>query len=272
MVLTSYLILRTIDPRFVQIPVTLVTPIPHCSGTQTTNCINTASNSASTFNYQNIMNTVSSNYQGMADNATTADNAAKANVSNLQQQLAAAQASGSTTEIAAIQSQLDQAQIDQSLTSYHRNATGILNTVYSGGDAVNGANGANTNTFLQSDLSTLNAAQVAENSAYSNALNAAGGDPTATQSINAEHSVTTSGITVNTDYVNAMENGTTDYTTAINDINAQVQAANALAAQPENLYNTNLQAETQQLDTAAQADITNIQDSRASINDTSPAN
>lgn len=46
LILTSYLILRTIDPRFVSIPDTLVPPIQSCTSTIKTNCLNTDRNTA----------------------------------------------------------------------------------------------------------------------------------------------------------------------------------------------------------------------------------
>jgi hypothetical protein len=255
LILCSYLILKTIDPRFVSIPSSLVTPLQMNQSYDATS-------------FQDTMNGVSAGAQNQADNATQANNQAKANVSDLQQQLSDAkiaangacidptttsrQCADAMNKEAVIQDKLNQA---QAVAGYHQNATSITNTIYSGGDAVNGANGANTNTFQQNDTATLNAAQAAENSAYNNAIAAANGDPQAIQTINAEHAVTTAGINANLDYINA-EYGKITPGTAIDNINAQITAANNAAA--ANPGNTNLQTEAQQVSTAGKADITQL--------------
>jgi hypothetical protein len=197
MILSSWLILRTIDPRFVNISSTIVPPLNIAVGNNVGDSLTT---------WQQSMDAISAQFQNQADSAIAAKNAAKAKVDDLQKQFDAANAAaqdacqngsqGACDEAInnanVLQDQLNTAKSALATASSYANMTGILNTVYSGGEVVNGANGSSTNTFLQSSPEVLDKAQTALNSTANNAIagvNASGGDPQAIQLIQQERNI-----------------------------------------------------------------------------------
>ena len=232
LILCSYLILKTIDPRFVSIPSSLVTPLQ----------LNQS--------YDATLGGITSSYQNQADNATYANNAATANVNDLQTQLgnamdatdAACNGADTTSQQcqdamnneANIQNQLDQAQTNKALTRYNQAATGYLNTINTNG------------TFLQSTPLQLQTAIQGEQNSYNDALDAINqnsGDPAALFALQQAHNSTMTQLTMQQDYVNA-KNGTIGTDQAIKDIQTQQANADAQITDPTMRKQVDMTAQT----------------------------
>ena len=232
LILCSYLILKTIDPRFVSIPSSLVPPLQ----------LNQS--------YDATLGGITNSYQTQADNATYANNTAIANVNDLQNQLnnatnaVDAACSGANTTAqqcqdalnneANLQNQLDQAQTNQALTRYNQAATGYLNTVNTNG------------TFLQSTPLQLQTAIQGEQNSYNDALdsiNQNGGDPAALAALQQSHDSTMTQLTMQQEYVNA-QNGAISTDQAIKDIQAQQASADAQITDPTMKKQVDVTAQT----------------------------
>lgn len=208
LILSSYLILRTIDPRFVNISATLVPPL-------------TVKGGSNLSSWQMEMNAVSAQSQATADSATAANNQAKALVTSLQQQLTAAQAAedaacdetnpafisqadcdAKVNNTNSIQDQLDTAEGKATVTAYDQAATGIVNTTTSGGQAVQ-TYGQNINTYQSNSAETLQQALAANQTLHNKALIAANGDPQAIQTINQMYNASNAEITIQNELLTA---------------------------------------------------------------------
>ena len=200
LVLSSYLILKTIDPRFVNIPSSLVTPL----------ALNQRGNLLS--DWQNTMNQISAEYQSQSLSATAAHNAAVEAANIAQQKFAAAQSAVTTAcatgdpiacaqaqaDFSTAQDQLNTANSNVAVTKTVANMTGMLSAINSGGTALEGTT-KNTQTFQQSTKELLDQ-EAAANTKLANAaiatVNANGGDPTAIQTIQQASTITARGILV----------------------------------------------------------------------------
>ncbi len=260
LVLSSYLILKTIDPRFVNIPSTLVTPIEN---------LNRVKNSLS--DWQQTMNSVSAQFQNQADSAIRAKNEAKAVVIDLQKQLEDAQLAvydactngypeecdAAVTEQDIIQDKLNKAKSNLVVTSYATDASIIGNLVNSGGEVANGVNGSSTNTFEQSDSETLQKAITADDIRYQASLKALADDPAGTVTIQKLHDVTQAQITIQQQYLLLQENNSIKPEAAIANIQKlqkQIDTKFAATVNPD----PNLKSAVLSLDATAQAYINKI--------------
>ncbi|MDD5165472.1 MAG: pilin [Candidatus Pacebacteria bacterium] len=239
LVLSSYLILKTIDPRFVNIPSTLVTPIEN---------LRREKNSLS--DWQQTMNSISAQFQNQADSAIRAKNAAKAVVVDLQKQLEDAQLAvydacnygypeecdAAVTEQDIIQDKLNKAKSNVVITSYATDASIIGNLVNSGGDVINGVNGSSTNTFEQSDADTLQKAITADDIRYQASVKALADDPAGIITMQKLHNVTQAQITIQQQYLLLQENNSIKPEAAIANIQKlqkQIDASFASTVNPD---------------------------------------
>jgi|GEM_PF-1631002 len=252
MILCSFLILKTIDPRFVNIPAGLVTPLN--LATTSSVSLETVQNSN-----QSIMNKVSATAQSQADSAIYTNNQAQDKVNTLSQQLNDAYdaetvacdktqpdytlegCNNATVLSTKLEDQLNTARATEALTAYNKMSLDALNTINSGGEAGPGVNGPNTNTFQQSDLDSINRAVASENSAYNKALTTAqenDADPTTIQTLQRSHDANSSQLQIQQNLVSSQ----LDHTLASQNLkNIQnIQAAMDAEFAPDSIQRTQI--------------------------------
>ena len=230
LVLCSYLLLKTIDPRLVEIPTTLVAPL---------NIDYTKSNFIST--WQSEMNKISAEYQKQSDAAIAAYYAAKGEVEGAREQLTldadelAFCTFDETADCSSLQqkydidlNKLNVAEAKAVLTNYEKNSSGYSNLNFSGGEVKTDGTGVLINTYENSDLATIKKLQDAENKNYEAAISGIkehGENPDVIQKIGYEHDITNYGFAISKDMAS---DNPDKYSTRVSDIKNIITGLNTI--------------------------------------------
>jgi hypothetical protein len=243
LVLSSYLILKTIDPRFVSIPTSLVTPLELNQKVTVPNA------------WETTLTNMEAEAAKNSIEAANANNNAKFAVEQLQNELNTAQnelviACGSYTysstnantpecvaaeaKVADLQDMLNSATSNQLVTAYQYNSAGLLHMLNSGSEKSTGWFTSDTKTLDSVTPALADQALKNNNNNYYSMLGgiqANGSDPTAIQTLDTLHIVTQSKLQAVYNYVQARDTG--DYGRAITNIqSAKVNLIKALANNP----------------------------------------
>ena len=248
LILSSVLIMRTINPQFAQVPLGLV---PAANLTQPTQTI-----SAWEAGLNKIANDAARNsaIAAAANNAAkAAADAAQAKLLDVKQKAALGQATANDVAIA--QSKVNDANTARALTAYSQSQAYTIHSITSGGE--NGTSGVN-----DLGIDSVNSYMVQDNTAYQAslvAINASGGDAAKISALNQSHEATQAQLLMTQNLLQATNNVTTSDQAIRNIQRMQTVTGTDLANSPTLLRQVNTLADTYVAQLKAQQAATDLQ-------------